>query len=295
MKVRVGSRGSALAVAQSRIITDAITAAYPDIETEIVVIKTTGDVNMKPFADVSDPAGIKGLFTLELEQALLNGSIDIAVHSLKDVPTELDERLPIVAYSERGDPRDAIVLPANGENDGMPIGCSSLRRRIQLASLFPGRAVEPVRGNISTRLRKLDEGQFSMLVLAAAGLKRLGMEDRISRILSADEMLPAPGQGILACQGRAGEDYFYLDAVRSAESEDCAAAERAFASALGTGCLLPAAAYAVVNGGEITLRALYMPSGHKEWRSSLTGPRECAASIGRQLAETALRDIQERM
>ena len=207
--IRFGSRKSALAVAQTRILMDAVAAAHPELEVELVTMTTTGDVNMKPFSEASDKFGIKGLFTQELEDALKSEEIDIAVHSLKDVPMYANEELPIVAYSARGDARDAIVLPEGaGEIDEtLPLGCSSARRRIQLAKLFPQLRVEPVRGNVNTRLRKLDEGQFSALVLAAAGLQRVGLGERISRYFTTDEMIPAPGQGILACQGRAGESY----------------------------------------------------------------------------------------
>lgn len=281
-KIRVGGRGSALAVAQCRIVMEAIAAAHPELELELVTIRTTGDVNMKPFAELTDPAGIKGLFTLELERALLEGEVDLAVHSLKDVPMVLNPSLPLVAFSRREDPRDALIV---GSGEG-PIGCSSARRRLQLADLFPGRTVEPVRGNVATRLRKLDEGQFSMLVLAASGLKRLGLEGRIARFFSTEEMLPAAGQGILACQGRSGEDYGYLDAVNDRDSEDRARAERGFVAALGGGCALPVAAHAVLAGDELTLTGLYMDEGRGiRHRGTLTGPRTEAEELGRKLAQ----------
>ena len=289
-KLRVGGRASHLAVAQSRLVMSAIAAAHPELELELVTFRTTGDVNMKPFAEASDPAGIKGLFTLELERALLDGTIDLAVHSLKDLPMVQDPRLPIVAYSRRDDPRDALVLPvgADGralEDGGGAIGCSSLRRRLQLARLFPGRATEPVRGSVSTRLRKLDEGQFSMLVLAAAGLKRLRLEARASRILGVEEMVPAAGQGILACQGRADEAYEFLDAVRDRDAEDCARAERSFAAALGGGCTQPVGAFASVRGEELTLTGFCLLDARVgERRGSIVGPRDRAEALGRRLA-----------
>lgn len=277
---------------------DAVRAGHPDVEFELVPVQTTGDVDMRPFSEASDPFGIKGLFTRELEDALLRGELDLVVHSLKDLPMKQDERLPLVALSRRGDPRDALLLPRDADgstvpDDGSgPIGCSSARRRLQLETLFPGRPVEPVRGNIQTRLRKLDKPDasdssrpFSMLVLAAAGLRRLGLEGRIDRLLSPDEMVPAAGQGILACQGRAGEDYAYLDVVRDRDAEDCAAAERSFAAALGGGCALPVAAYAVAEGDILNLSGFYADETLGVRRTGrLSGPRTEAGSLGRELA-----------
>lgn len=252
--IRFGSRKSALALAQTKLVMEAMTHAHPELSAELVTMETTGDRNMKPFSEASDKFGIKGLFTQELEEALLSGAIDVAVHSLKDVPMNANEKLPIVAFSSREDPRDALVLP-QGETEILngPIGCSSMRRRAQLMSLFPGVQIVPVRGNVNTRLRKLDSGEFSALVLAAAGLKRLGLEGRIVKYFDTNEMIPAPGQGIMACQGRVGEDYYYLDAVRDAEATACAEAERAFSAELGGGCTAPVGAFASIKGEEIRL------------------------------------------
>ena len=285
--IRFGSRKSALAVAQTRILMDAVAAAHPELEVELVTMTTTGDVNMKPFSEASDKFGIKGLFTQELEEALKSGEIDVAVHSLKDVPMYANEELPIVAYSARGDARDALVLPEGaGEIDeNLPLGCSSARRRIQLAKLFPQLRVEPVRGNVNTRLRKLDEGQFSALVLAAAGLQRVGLGERISRYFTADEMIPAPGQGILACQGRAGESYEYLDAVRCEAAACCARAERGFSAELGGGCTAPVGAYAEIIDGELTLHGFYADEAEGIYREGRAcGLPEDAEELARGLA-----------
>ena len=285
--IRFGSRKSALAVAQTRILMDAVAAAHPELEVELVTMTTTGDVNMKPFSEASDKFGIKGLFTQELEEALKSEEIDIAVHSLKDVPMYANEELPIVAYSARGDARDAIVLPEGaGEIDEtLPLGCSSARRRIQLAKLFPQLRVEPVRGNVNTRLRKLDEGQFSALVLAAAGLQRVGLGERISRYFTTDEMIPAPGQGILACQGRAGESYEYLDAVRCEAAACCARAERGFSAELGGGCTAPVGAYAEIIDGELTLHGFYADEAEGIYRDGRAcGRPEDAEELARGLA-----------
>ena len=285
--IRFGSRKSALAVAQTRILMDAVAAAHPELEVELVTMTTTGDVNMKPFSEASDKFGIKGLFTQELEEALKSGEIDVAVHSLKDVPMYANEELPIVAYSARGDARDALVLPDGVKeiDETLPLGCSSARRRIQLAKLFPQLRVEPVRGNVNTRLRKLDEGQFSALVLAAAGLQRVGLGERISRYFTTDEMIPAPGQGILACQGRAGESYEYLDAVRCEAAACCARAERGFSAELGGGCTAPVGAYAEIIDGELTLHGFYADEAEGIYREGRAcGRPEDAEELARGLA-----------
>ena len=285
--IRFGSRKSALAVAQTRILMDAVAAAHPELEVELVPMTTTGDVNMKPFSEASDKFGIKGLFTQELEEALRSGEIDVAVHSLKDVPMYPNDELPIVAYSKREDARDALVLPEGAAeiSDALPLGCSSARRRIQLAKLFPQLRVEPVRGNVNTRLRKLDEGQFSALVLAAAGLQRVGLGERISRYFTTDEMIPAPGQGILACQGRAGESYEYLDAVRCEAAACCARAERGFSAELGGGCTAPVGAYAEIIDGELALHGFYADEAEGIYREGRAcGRPEDAEELARGLA-----------
>ena len=202
--IRVGSRESRLAVVQSELVMDAIRAAHPEVGLELVTMKTTGD---KILDRTLDKVGGKGLFVKELDAALLDGRVDLTVHSCKDLPMEEDPRIPLAGFSRREDPRDVLVLPQGAEelDPSRPIGCASARRAVQLRALFPGVAVAPVRGNVLTRLRKLDEGQFSALVLAAAGLKRLGLEERITRYFTVEELLPAAGQGILALRpGRGG-------------------------------------------------------------------------------------------
>lgn len=284
--IRVGSRESALAVAQSGIIIGSLKSRHPELEFELVKMRTSGDINMKPYAEITDAFGIKGLFTKELEEAIAAGRLDFAVHSLKDMPLTANGTLPIVALSAREDARDALVLPMDGKlAPGKPIGCSSARRRLQLRELYPGCEIAPVRGNVLTRLDKLDRGEYSALVLAAAGLRRLGLEQRISRLFSVTEMIPAAGQGILACQGRAGDDYGYLDAVRDDAAEVCAAAERSFSAALGGGCTSPVAAYAELVGGRLLLRGFYADeeSGRTR-RGSAEGTPSGAERLGRELA-----------
>ncbi|MDO4561264.1 MAG: hydroxymethylbilane synthase [bacterium] len=285
--IRFGSRRSALALAQTKLVMEAVARAHPELAVELIAMETTGDRNMKPFSEASDKFGIKGLFTQELEEALLSGAIDVAVHSLKDMPMNANPALPLVAYSKREDPRDALVLPEGQTELGAgAIGCSSARRRVQLAALYPGARIEPVRGNVNTRLRKLDGGEFSALVLAAAGLKRLGLEGRATRYFETDEMIPAPGQGILACQGRAGEDYYYLAAVRDEEAAACAAAERAFSAALGGGCTAPVGAFARLDGEEITIIGLYADeSGRDIRRGTARGAIKEKTIIATKLAQ----------
>ena len=286
MKIKIGTRAIPLALAQTEIIAREIFKFYPDAEISIIKIKTSGDKNLAPFS--SDPAGIKGMFTLELEQALLNREIDFAVHSLKDLPANINKNLPVVAYSKREDPRDALVLSRNEEAGSRKflIGSSSLRRRLQLEKIFPGKKIIPVRGNINTRLKKLDDGEFDALVLAAAGLKRLGLEKRISKIFETSEILPAPGQGILACQGRADENYFYLEHVNDENSKFCALAERSFSKKLNAGCNVPVGAFAEISDGILTLRGLYVDEKNKNfYRGVSSGKIHNAEKIGGELAK----------
>lgn len=285
MKIRVGSRESRLAVLQAELLVEAVRAARPDIEWELVTMKTTGD---RILDRTLDKIGGKGLFVRELDQALREGRVDVTVHSCKDLPMEEDPELPIAAFSRREDPRDALILPEGAaELDfSRPIGCASLRRKIQLQKLFPQASIEPVRGNVLTRLEKLDGGQFSALVLAAAGLKRLGLESRISRIFSADELLPAAGQGILAAQVRSGEDASWLAPFADRESGVRARAERSFVKALDGGCSSPIAAFAVLEGETLTLTGM----GAGGEKSALTGPAGQPEELGRALAERMRRE-----
>ncbi len=285
--IRFGSRKSLLAVAQTNILINILKSSHPELDAELVTMETTGDRNMKPFSEASDKFGIKGLFTQELEEALRDGRIDIAVHSLKDMPMLCGGDLPIVAMAKRGDPEDALVIPRDcTEAPEGSIGCSSSRRRLQISKIFPNRSVEPVRGNVITRLRKLDEHGYAMLVLAAAGLKRIDLEGRIQRRLSVDEMVPAPGQGVLACQGREGEDYSYLDALRDSETEICANCERAFSAALGGGCTSPVGAYAELTGDKILLRGFYADEEKGIFeKGTMSGSVRDAREIAARLAE----------
>ena len=284
--IRIGTRGSKLAIAQAEIIADEILRTHPETHIDIVKIKTRGDLNMSLFS--SDPAGIKGMFTLELEEALMRHEIDFAVHSLKDLPANMNPDLPVIAYSKRGDPRDALVISSNASNTGA-IGSSSLRRRLQLAKLYPEREILPLRGNVNTRLSRLDSGDFWGLVLAVSGLSRLGQAHRITRIFSPDEVMPAPGQGILACQGRRDEDYSYLDGVNDLDSQDSALAERAFSRVLNAGCNVPLGAYAELHGDTMTLKGVYVDDEGGFRRGEISGLRSEAQELGQRLAEVIMR------
>ena len=277
MEIRIGTRVSPLALAQTRIIADEISRSWPEIKITLVTIKTTGDKDLSPFKFTSNN---KGMFTRELEQALMSHEIDFAVHSLKDLPANINPALPIVAYSKRATPFDSLI------GGGNIIGSSSLRRRLQLGRLYPDKNIVSIRGNINTRLSKLDRGEFSGLVLAAAGLERLNLTHRITKTFTPDEILPAPGQGILACQGRADENYYYLDCVNDEDSKFCAIAERSFARALNAGCNVPVGAYAVIEDELLTLRGLYIDEKSKKfYKGTHAGNKHEAEIIGETLAK----------
>ena len=284
MKIRIGSRESKLAVIQSQMVMDAIFKAMPEAELELVTMKTTGD---KILNKTLDQIGGKGLFVRELDQALRENRVDFTVHSLKDMPMEVPEDLPLAAFSQRADPRDVLVLPegVRSLDPRKPIGCSSRRRQLQLKALFPEMEVRPIRGNVQTRLAKLDAGEFSALLLAAAGLKRLGLESRISRYFGPEEILPAAGQGILVVQTRLGMDTRCLASVQNPDAASCAQAERAFVRELNGGCSSPVAAYAVTEGEQLTVTGLYVSSDETVIRKgNLTGPKSDAEALGGKLA-----------
>lgn len=255
-KICIGSRESKLAIIQSQLVIDEIHRNYPKLEIELITMKTTGD---KILDRSLDKIGGKGLFVKELDKALLEGKTVLSVHSLKDMPMDIDRQLPIVAYSKREDPRDVLVLPLGQTelNLDLPVGCSSLRRMVQLNKLYPNMTFKNIRGNVLTRINKLDSGEYGALILAAAGLKRLKLENRISRYFETDEIIPAAGQGILAVQGKAGIDYSFLDKFKDLDSEKIAICERAFVKQLNGGCSSPIAAYACILNNNIRLKGLY--------------------------------------
>jgi len=280
----IASRGSRLALWQAHWVQQQLAGlGYPS---RIDIIKTTGDkITDVPLAQV----GGKGLFTKEIEEALLDGRADLAVHSLKDLPTELPAGLVLAATPEREDPRDALVgrrladLPA-----GAKLGTSSLRRAAQLRKVRPDLRIEPVRGNLDTRLRKLDDGQYDAIVLAAAGLKRLGWEDRIAEILPPDVVCPAVGQGALAIE-TSGTGLLACQKLNHAPTQWAVTAERALLAALGGGCQVPIGAYATVTGERLSLQAVVVsPDGVQLVRDRSEGPAADAQRIGSELGEALL-------
>ena len=292
-KIVVGSRESTLAVVQSNMLIDYLRSAHPELEISLLTMKTTGD---KILDRTLDKVGGKGLFVKELDLALREHRADLTVHSLKDMPMEVSKELPLLCFSRREDPRDVLVLPEGktGIEPGAPIGSSSLRRVLQLKTLYPDHEILPVRGNLQTRLRKLDEGQFGALVLAAAGMKRLGLEGRIHRYFSVEEIIPAAGQGILAVQGRRGEDCSFLEGFGDREGTLAALCERAFVRELNGGCTSPVCAHAVIDGDTITLRGLYYNEERGTCRTgSDQGSAAEAETLGARLARR-LRDEEVR-
>ena len=283
MKIVIGSRDSKLAVIQSEMVIDAIRAFDPGLDVELVTMKTTGDMILDK---TLDKIGGKGLFVKELDRALMDGRADLTVHSLKDMPMEVSGALPLLAFSRREDPRDALVLRKGlAELPEQPvIGSSSLRRKLQLEKLFPDAEIRPVRGNLQTRLRKLDEGQFDAIVLAYAGIKRLGLEERVSRLFSPEEILPAACQGILAVQGRAGYEIPFLKDFDDEEARLAALAERSFVRTLDGGCSSPVAAYAEIHGGGITITGFYVDEKENQYTDRISGGKYEGEALGRELA-----------
>lgn len=263
-KIRVGSRESRLAVAQTEEILEKVRAFHPELEIELVTMKTTGD---RILDRNLDQIGGKGLFVKELDKALLEGRVDLTIHSLKDLPMEQAEELPIIGYSKRRDPRDVMILREKRmkTEEIRLIGSSSNRRRLQLQRLYPQAEFRGIRGNVQTRLKKLAEEGYDATILAMAGLSRLGMEHLADRIFSVEEVIPAAGQGILVFQGRRGEDYSFLQEVCDEASRYAALAERAFVRKLDGGCSSPVAAYAEIEGKKILLRGLYYDEAEEDY------------------------------
>lgn len=307
-KIVIGTRGSKLALWQAEWIKSELQKLYPELQIELNKIKTTGDKILDvPLAKV----GGKGLFVKEIEEALLRNEADIAVHSMKDVPTDFPEGLHLAVITKRQDPRDAFITAVSSQQSsnsqqiksfkdlplGATIGTSSLRRSCQLLSIRPDLKIEQLRGNLDTRLRKLDEGQFDAIILAAAGVKRLRWAERITEILSPEISLPAIGQGAVGIECRVDDKFInnLIAPLNHTETSICVRAERAFLKKLEGGCQVPIAAYARIlpphpqEVGVLVMDGLVgSVSGDRIVRGRIEGTPNDAENIGIKLAEDLL-------
>ncbi len=282
----IGSRGSHLALWQARYV--AAQLMKLDVESRIEIIKTTGDhLQTASLAQ----AGGKGLFTKEIEDALLSGVIDLAVHSLKDLPTENPEGLCIAAVPQREDPRDAMAgKPLSELREGARVGTSSGRRAAQLRRLRPDLLIEPIRGNVDTRLRKRKEGQYNAIMLAAAGLRRLGLEHEIAQIFAPEEICPAPGQGALAIQTRNDSEARDICSMLNDDAtRECVTCERTVLARLEAGCQLPVGVFAETRGGDLHVQAIVIsPNGRECLKGHGTSARSHPEDLGNKVAEDLL-------
>lgn len=288
----IASRESPLAMWQSQHIAGRLRQFYPSMQVDILGMTTLGD----QILDVTlSKIGGKGLFVKELETALLDGRADLAVHSMKDVPISLPDDFILAAIGDREDPLDAMVSNTYASLEELPsggcVGTSSLRRESQLRARFPALHVEPLRGNVQTRLRKLDEGHYDAIILASAGLKRLGLGQRIRMALSAEISLPAVGQGALGieCLHSRTDLMELLSVLNDANTADCVTAERGMSRCLGGSCQIPLGGYAQLVGDTLTLRGLIArPDGSQVIQSSISGARQHALNLGLELGDRLL-------
>ena len=291
-KIVIGTRSSKLALWQADYVAECLRKEYPGLQVEKKLMTTKGDKILDaPLAKI----GGKGLFTKELEQEMLEEGIDLAVHSLKDMPTEVPEGLVIAAITKRADPGDAVVSLKYGHFEDLPkgakVGTSSLRRKAQLLHARPDLNIQDLRGNVNTRLRKLEEENFDAIVLAVAGLTRLGFKDRIAEVMPREIMLPAVGQGALAIEARA-EDEEILEMIAFLNDEDmaaCAKGERAFLAKVEGGCQVPVGVFGSVENEKLQLEAVIASlDGARLYRDKLTGAKSEAEKLGGELAEKLL-------
>ncbi|HEX7285323.1 MAG TPA: hydroxymethylbilane synthase [Candidatus Angelobacter sp.] len=299
--LRIGSRGSQLALWQANHVAALLREQGHTVEIEI--IKTTGD----KILDVAlAKVGTKGMFTKEIEEALAERRVDLAVHSLKDVPTELQPEFVLAAIMKREDPRDAFIsvkYSALGElPQGAKVGTSSLRRQCQLKAVRPDLEIFPLRGNVDTRLRKLESGEYDAIILASAGVHRLGLDKHVRSRISPDVMCPAVGQGALAIETRAGdrETLAHLEFLNHAETRTAVECERALLGSMGGGCQVPIGAFAEMSGAELRLRAMVgRPDGSEVLREQAQGndPEQLGRSIAQKLlqrgGERILKDVYQ--
>lgn len=293
-QIIIGTRGSKLALWQANYVEQRLREEYPGLQVIQKRISTKGDRILDvPLAKI----GGKGLFTKELEEEMLSGSIDLAVHSLKDMPAKVPDGLMIAAVTKRLDPGDALVSNRFSSFSELPqgarVGTSSLRRRAQLLCVRPDLTMIDLRGNVNTRLRKLDEGEYDAIVLAVAGLKRLGFADRIREVLPQTMVLPAVGQGALAIETRADdkETRDMLAFLRDDETICCAEAERSFLARVEGGCQVPVGVYATAEGDDLKVEAVIASlDGRRSYRGTVNGAKANAAKLGKGLAEKLLNE-----
>ena len=292
--IRVGTRESALALAQSKWVINEIKNKHPYLEFELVSIKTKGDIILDTRLD---KIGGKGLFIKELEHALISKSIDIAVHSVKDMPAQIPEELVIAAVSKREDPRDVLVTARCETFEELRreavIGTSSIRREIQVLGKRPDLRIQTLRGNVLTRLNKLLNNEYDGILLAAAGLKRLGLEERCVQYFDTGDIIPAVGQGALAVEARMDDDIGYLkDSVHCEEAAMAVSAERAFMIKLNGGCTTPMAAHAIVEGTRIKISGMLAWGDKlKVYNANIEGDSKDASKLGEKLAELIMEQI----
>ncbi len=290
--LRIATRSSPLALWQAEEVSRRLSALYPDLEVQLVKMKTKGDKILDaPLAKV----GGKGLFVKELEAGLLAHAADIAVHSMKDVPVEFPEGLELALIMQREDPRDAFVSNRYQSLSDMPegavLGTSSLRRQTQIREKFPKLKINWLRGNVNTRLKKLDDGEYDAIILAAAGLKRLGFDERIRALLEPEQSLPAIGQGAMGIETRSDDETVkqLIAPLADADTTLRVQAERAMNETLQGGCQVPLAGYAVLDGDQLYLRGMVgEPDGSRVLRAEIRGPSDQAHRLGVQLAQDLL-------
>ena len=290
--IRIATRDSLLALWQADYVSAALKTAHPGLEVELIKMKSKGDKILDtPLAKI----GGKGLFVKELEEGMLRGDADIAVHSMKDVPMEFPEGLHLAVICDREDPRDAFVSNTYQSLDQLPegaiVGTSSLRRQCQLLDIRPDLQIRFLRGNVQTRLRKLDDGEYDAIILASAGLIRLELGERITDFIETTAMLPAVGQGAVGIECRVDDDEIHrlLAPLNHAETFTRVSAERAMNHRLEGGCQVPIAGFAELNGDQISMRGLVgEPDGTKSIRAEINGPAAEAISLGEKLADDLL-------
>lgn len=297
-RLRVGTRGSRLALAQTQIVIDLIRAAAPGTRVVVVPIRTAGDASRAGEASGADR---KFAFTHEIDRQLIEGRVDVAVHSMKDLPSSLDRRLAIAATPPRGDVRDALVSLSGSTLGGLPtgsvVGTSSIRRKVQLRKLRPDIRIVEVRGNVETRMERMREKGLDGVVVAAAGLQRLGLAGKAAQHFTVDEMVPAACQGILAVESRK-DDQGAIQLLKKIDDQAThleSRCERAFLARLGGDCNFPAGAYARVTGAVMKIVGMAAePDGSSVAKSSLSGPKSEPDELGKELAERLLKDIGRR-